>query len=309
MRSAYPPFAVLAFCAACAAAPGKTVAITVDDLPYAAGGGDPADGVQAEAATHKLLDALRRRRVPVTAFVIGRRVEELGPSGPAILRQWLQSGFDLGNHTYSHPDIDALPVEEIESEIVRGEAAIAPLVEAAGKKLEFFRFPMNHTGDTAEKHEALAQFLKARGYRLATCTIDTSDYQFNQAYVRLLSKGDAEQAARLRREYLTYSAAEMDYYAGLDRQALGYQPPEVMLLHANRLNGDVMGQILDLFRARGYRFVSLTEAESDPAHRQPDSYVTKFGPMWGYRWAAERHVKVDGRLEPDPPRWIVDLAK
>lgn len=301
--------AALGYGAACAAASGRTVAITFDDLPYAAGGGDPADGAQAEATTHKLLAILRRRRVPVTAFVIGRRVGELGDSGPRILRQWLQSGFDLGNHTFSHPDIDTLSLEAIESEIVSGEAAFAPMVRAVGKKLEFFRFPMNHTGDTAEKHEALAQFLKTLGYRLATCTIDTSDYQFNQAYVRLLGEGNSEQAARLRREYLTYSAAEIDYYAGLNKKVLGYEPPEVMLLHANQLNGDTLGQILDLFQKRGYRFVSLAKAQSDPAYRQPETYATKFGPMWGYRWAAERQVKIDGRLEPDPPQWIVDAAK
>jgi hypothetical protein len=31
--------------------------------------------------------------------------------------------------------------------------------------------------------------------------------------------------------------------------------------------------------------------------------------MWGYRWAAERGVKVNGRLEPEPPEWIVNYGK
>jgi hypothetical protein len=30
--------------------------------------------------------------------------------------------------------------------------------------------------------------------------------------------------------------------------------------------------------------------------------------MWGYRWARERGVKVDGSLEPEPPKWITDYG-
>jgi hypothetical protein len=29
-----------------------------------------------------------------------------------------------------------------------------------------------------------------------------------------------------------------------------------------------------------------------------------FGWMWGYRWAKELNVKVDGRTEPEVPAWI-----
>jgi hypothetical protein len=53
-----------------------------------------------------------------------------------------------------------------------------------------------------------------------------------------------------------------------------------------------------------YHFVSLDAAQSDAAYRTPDTYVTKYGPMWGYRWAKERNVKVEGSLESEPPNWI-----
>lgn len=306
MKGALLVFASLVLCRA--AESPKKVAITFDDLPYAAGGAKAADGELARDVTRKLLAQLTSHRVPVTGFVIQHRVEELGSAGPAILRQWLKAGFDLANHTYSHPDINQLSVEQIEAEIVRGEAVIAPLMRQAGRKLEFFRFPMNHTGDTAAKRDAAADFLHARGYRVAPCTIDTSDYIFNQAYVRLLADHDAARAADLKREYLSYSAAEIDYYAGLNRQVVGYEPPEVMLLHANRLNSESIGEILELFHRRGYSFITLPAALADPVYRNPPVYITKFGPMWGYRWAAERGVKVNGALEPDPPQWVSKLA-
>jgi peptidoglycan/xylan/chitin deacetylase (PgdA/CDA1 family) len=291
-------------------AQGRSVAITVDDLPYAGGALTAADVSEVSSTAGivnvKLLAAFQAHRIPVTGFVIQKTVESLGPtSGVAILREWTSRGFDLGNHTYSHADINGLSPERIEEEIVRGETTIGPLMKEAGKKLAFFRFPMNHTGDTREKHDTIAAFLLQRGYRLATCTIDTSDYLFNNAYVRMLAKNDGEAARKLRADYLAYTSLEIDYYAALNKRVFGYEPPQVMLLHDNRLNADVIEQLLRFFVEKDYRFVSLAVAQADGAYQTPETYITKFGPMWGYRWAAERDVKVNGSLEPDPPKWIL----
>jgi peptidoglycan-N-acetylglucosamine deacetylase len=301
------------FCSLGAFAQSRTVAVTVDDLPYATGDSgrpvSPSDVAAAEGNNRKISSALKHHHVPVTGFVIQKRVEELGvAAGNQILMNWTSGEFDLGNHTYSHPDINQLSFAQIEDEIVQGEASIVPLMKQAGKKPEFFRFPMNHTGDTKEKHDLIAAFLSERGYRLAPCTIDNSDYLFNDAYVRMLAKHDPS-ARKLRSEYLSYTSVEIDYYAGLSKEIFGYEPPEVMLLHDNRLNSDVINQLLTLFEKKRYKFVSLGTALSDAAFQTPDTYITKYGPMWGYRWAKERGVKVDGKLESDPPEWILQSSK
>jgi hypothetical protein len=124
----------------------------------------------------------------------------------------------------------------------------------------------------------------------------------------MLAAGDEATARKVRQEYIAYSSAEIDYYARLNTRVFGYEPPEVMLLHDNPLNADAIEDVLKLFEQRHYRFVTLKAAQADAAYRTPDTYVTKFGWMWGYRWAKVRNVKVDGRLEPDPPKWIVDYG-
>src|SRR5207247_2483309 len=110
-----------------------------------------------------------------------------------------------------------------------GEASFAAVLAKAGKTPRYFRFPENHTGDTKEKHDAIAAFLAARGYRLAVCTIDTEDFLFNTAYLRMLSSKDETSAARLRADYLTYTSTEIDYYSGLHKQVFGREIPQVML--------------------------------------------------------------------------------
>lgn len=296
-----------------ASAQQRTVAITVDDLPYVGhthAALARADVKRAREVNRKLLGAFKKYRVPVTGFVNEGRVQGLGPkTGSQILSQWIAEGLDLGNHTYSHPDINMLSVAQIEDEILRGETTVAPLMKEAGKRLEFFRFPMNHTGDTKAKHDEIAAFLAQHGYKLGTCTIDNSDYLFNDAYVRALAQKDGPTASKLRLEYLAYTSSEIDYYASLNKHVLRYEPPQVMLLHDNQLNADVIDRLLKLFVRKNYKFVSLATAESDPAYSIPDTFITQYGWMWGYRWAKENNVKVDGSLEPEPAQWVVRSAR
>jgi peptidoglycan/xylan/chitin deacetylase (PgdA/CDA1 family) len=286
------------------AGPERTVAITFDDMPYVSGLASDTNASRALRANQRILSVLKRYGVPAVGFVNEKQVENLGAVGRQILEQWIGQDLDIANHTYSHADFNRLTVEQFEQEVIKGEKTFLPLTRQAGRERNFFRFPFNHTGDTKEKHDAMAAFLFDRGYELATCTIDTSDYLFNRAYALAVANRDGTRGARLREAYLRYSATEIDYYAGLDKQVIGDEPPEVMLLHDNLLNSEVLDEILGLLEARGYRFVRLHEAQSNAAYKIPDTYITSYGPMWGYRWAAERGVKVNGRLEPEVPEWV-----
>jgi peptidoglycan/xylan/chitin deacetylase (PgdA/CDA1 family) len=281
----------------------RTVAVTFDDLPAA----DTRKIAEALDINRTILDALVRHHVPAIGFVIEANLESMGTPKQQnqLLESWIHEGELLGNHTYSHADFDKLTLEQEEQEILGGEKSVRPLLKKAARPLVYLRFPYNHTGDTQQKHDAIAVFLRERGYKLATCTIDNSDYLFADAYRKMLTRGDAASAARLRSDYLACTSAEIDYYSHLDEQVFGREIPHVMLLHANRLNADMIEDTLRMFEAKGYKFVTLEQEQSDAAYATPDTFATAYGPMWGYRWAHELGVKVDGRLEPDPPTWVL----
>jgi peptidoglycan/xylan/chitin deacetylase (PgdA/CDA1 family) len=281
----------------CCRAEQKRVALTFDDLPFA----ERATAAEAPRINRAILNALRRHHAPATGFVIGERALALPEAVRRdILRMWMEGEFDLGNHTNSHADLNSITVADFQTEMEKGQAAITPF----SPRTRYLRFPYNHTGETKEKHDAVAALLKAGGYRVAACTIDTTDYEFADVYARALDAGDTATAARARTDYLAYTATEIDYYATLTAKVFGRDVPQVMLLHASRLNADSIEQILRLFEQRNYRFVTLDDAESDPAYATPDTFVSRYGPMWGYRWAAELGIKIDGRQETDPPKWI-----
>jgi peptidoglycan/xylan/chitin deacetylase (PgdA/CDA1 family) len=281
--------------------PQRSVALTFDDLPVA-----PTDHpAAATAIIGAILQALDRHHAPAIGFVIGKRVEAVGGGeGTRLLQDWVRRGYDLGNHTYSHTDLNDVSAAQYERDVVADEMYFAPLMAAARHSAHYFRFPYNHTGDTREKHDAVASFLAGRGYTVAPCTIDNEDSVFDRAYLAALAAKDARSAREIQAAYLEYTSAEIDYYASLHKQIFGREIPHVMLLHANRLNADAIDDVLKLFEQKHYRFVPLGIAMADPAYATPDTFVTKFGWMWGYRWAKELGVKVNGNLETEPADWI-----
>lgn len=164
---------MFAFCATATEAQQRTVALTFDDPP-AAGISSAAD---ACAFNLSILDSLNRHQAPGIGFVIEHRAQQL--AGEEILDEWVRRGYDLGNHSLSHIEMNNLTTDQVEQEIVGGEGAFVRALAKAGKKPRYFRFPENRTGDTKEKYDTVAAFLAQRGYRPAPCTIDNEDYVFN----------------------------------------------------------------------------------------------------------------------------------
>ncbi|MFT3805297.1 polysaccharide deacetylase family protein [Arenimonas sp.] len=304
----------------------RRIAITIDDLPWVSfGAGEDApaaDGksipAQVQEAHARLMAAIRKEAVPTIGFVnegkllVGDRVDT---ARVHLLRDWLDAGADLGNHTYGHADLHVVGLEAYEGEILRGELFLRPLLEERGRTPQWFRHPYLHSGRSAEDKKELQAFLEHNGYRIAPVTVDNSDWIWALAYRKTLGNAGIqpglreETLDRLRREYLPYMLAKVDYYERQSLGLLGYNLPQVLLLHANEINADCYGELIAGLRARGYRFVALDEALQDPAYKRADAYTGRAGPSWLHRWAigAKKPASFfDG--EPKVADWVLQTA-
>ncbi len=281
--------------AAVAAGEGRQVAITIDDLPRGGDGG-PGDLADVRAMTQDLLRPFRKQRIPVIGFVNTGR-SQLDSSGmQEILNLWLDAGAELGNHSYSHPDINHISLDAYAADIVRGEAALREALASRGKKLEFYRHPFLHTGPTPEIKKGLQDFLDARGYRVAPVTFDNADYMYAVAYLRPGMRG------RVQREYVPYMESTVEFFERRSVEVFGREIPQILLIHANAMNAELLPALLDMFRRRGYRFVTLDSALADPAYRSPEEYAGRNGFSWLHRWSKTKGMAAKG--EPDPPEWV-----
>jgi peptidoglycan-N-acetylglucosamine deacetylase len=294
--------------------PSRRMAVTFDDLPYVDVGRQ--DLPSAQRATKEILRVLQTHHVPVVAFVNEGKLLVVGEVDAriALLQQWVDAGMILGNHTYSHPDFNALTIQQFQDEIIKGEVVTRRLMQSRETYQLYFRHPQTHTGDTQAKKEAVENFLAARGYKVTPHTIDSTDFIFNVVYVRALRNKDAAMAKRLREAYLDFTIAATEFAERFSPEIFGREITQTLLLHANDITADCLDEMLRRLAARGYRFVTMDEAMSDPAYQTKDTHVGKYGPTWLWRWMESKGIdskgmKVSGKDDPEPPKWVMDLFR
>jgi peptidoglycan/xylan/chitin deacetylase (PgdA/CDA1 family) len=312
-----PPTLLVALCCSClfvvslqAQAPQKMdrqVAVTIDDLP--AGMADRLPAADITAMTAKLLGTLRDQKIPVVGFVNEKKLYKRGEVDERIqaLQMWVDYGFELGNHTFSHASLNQVGLKAWEEEVVRGESVTRMLLAPHKMKLRYFRHPYLDTGrDLLTRREAEA-FLVERGYRIAPITLDGWDWMFAGLYEDAKNRKDTGLQQQIVKEYLAYHDAVFAYSEQLSVKVVGYEPKQILLLHASNLEADHIGELMDVLRKRGYRFVTLEDALSDTAYSLPDTYVGEEGSGWLDHWAITQGKIPQGA--PVFPQWVMDRTK
>jgi peptidoglycan/xylan/chitin deacetylase (PgdA/CDA1 family) len=291
----------------CQATPSREIAITIDDLPAAS---PSMTAAETTAMTTKLLATLKMQNVPAIGFVNERKLyRKWGEVDERIkaLSMWLEAGFDLGNHTYGHTSLNQAGLKDFEESVVRGETVTSLLLAEHGKKLRYFRHPYLDTGRDIETRREAEAFLVSRGYRIAPITMDAWDWNFAGVYDDAKKRGDSALEKEVASQYLKHHDEVFEYDEKLSKSLLGYEPKQIILLHANNLEADHIGELLDLLRKRGYKFITLDEALSDSAYSLPDTFVGEEGGSWIEHWAISRGIIPRGA--PEFPQAIGDRAK
>ena len=134
------------------------IALTFDDGP------DPR-------WTPAILEILKQENVPATFFVIGKN----GQAYPDLLRRIVNEGHELGNHTFTHPNLGEVPASITELEL----NATQRLIESEiGRSTVLFRPP--YFGDAeADKPQEVEPAYQAQklGYLTVGVRIDPDDWK------------------------------------------------------------------------------------------------------------------------------------
>ena len=292
--------------AAQARKPDRQVAVTIDDLP--AGMADRLPAADITAMITKLLTTLRDQKIPVVGFVNEKKLYKPGEVDERIksLQLWLDYGFELGNHSFSHPSLNHVSLKIWEDDVIQGESVIKLLMAPKKMQLRYFRHPYLDAGlDLSTRREA-ERFLTERGYRVAPVTLDGWDWAFAGIYEDAKQRNDTGLEQQIVRDYLAHHNAVFEYDEQLAMKVVGYEPKQILLLHASNLEADHIGELLDLLRKRGYRFITLEDALSDSAYSLPDTYVGE-GTGWIEHWAITGGKPPQGA--PVFPQWVLDRSK
>ena len=306
MYQKYYWFALFFLLALSSAAQTYQVCFTIDDLPVV------SYGIQRPEyrleITRGLLATLDQYGIPAIGFVNEGKLYQdgrLDSSQLHLLEMWLQHGYALGNHTYSHIDYHKTTLTQYTQNIDKGERITRPLTATYGQTLTYFRHPYLRIGTTRAHHDALRQYLDQHQYVEAPVTIDNEDYMFAKAYHNALVKRDSATMQQIGNEYIDYMEDKMHYFERVSQQLEGRTIKHILLLHANKLNADYLDELAAMYQRNKYTFISLSEALTDDAYQQEITKYGDWGISWLERWALSRGETDILRDDPPTPDYIL----
>lgn len=268
--------------------------ITMDDLPVH---GVLPPGETRTTVAQKIIAAFKAANVPeVYGFINGAHVEREPETGEA-LSIWA-AAYPLGNHTWSHKNLNTIGAEEFESELVRNEAALQRF--GRGELRRWLRFPYLVEANAPAKRDSVRAVLARRGYRIAAVTMDFSDYQWSEAYVRCLAQAGPGPLQALDSAYLAHVREIARRSRGLSQAIYGRDIPYVLLTHISAYNARMMPRVLDVYRQEGFRFTTLEAAQRDSVYRRDTDPSLPAGATSLEARARERGLPVPPRADRTP---------
>jgi cellulose synthase/poly-beta-1,6-N-acetylglucosamine synthase-like glycosyltransferase/peptidoglycan/xylan/chitin deacetylase (PgdA/CDA1 family)/spore germination protein YaaH len=194
----------------------RKVALTFDDGP------DPR-------YTPQILDTLRAAGVPATFFIVGVN----GDLNPELLRREVAEGHEIGNHTFTHPNISTISLTQFELELSATQHLLASVV---GRHSLLFRPPyaVDAEPETIDQIRPIELAAK-QGYLVVGMQIDPDDWE--RPGVDEIVRRTVEEAERGEGNMILL------HDSGGDRSQTVQAVP----------------RIIEALRGRGFRFVSVAE--------------------------------------------------
>jgi peptidoglycan/xylan/chitin deacetylase (PgdA/CDA1 family) len=182
------------------------IALTFDDGPY-------------PIYTPMLLDVLHDLHVPATFFLIGQDARQW----PELTQRIEADGNEIGDHTYTHPNLDQESADQVRKEILEGRDALWQLSHDPAVRVLMRPPHGRYTEGTLRVAQAL-------GYSVVLWTDDGGDWR-------------TVTVAALEHHLLEHATA-----------------PEIVLLHSGKLATiEALPLVVDRFKRAGYRFVTVGE--------------------------------------------------
>lgn len=241
------------------------IAFTIDDFNW-----NKSVRLSPDERNRAMLQALRSHGdLKAALFVACKNAET--DKGKELLREWDRAGHLIGNHSFSHKYLNS---NKVTAEVFTADIARCDqIIRSYPRFQKLFRFPYLKEGDTAAKRDAVRVFLEQHGYRNGHVTIDASDWAIDDRLSSRLTKDPAADLKSYRNFYLSHMWERALYYDELARKVLGRSVKHTILMHYNLLNALFLGDLLDMFKSKGWKLIDAREAFKDPVFQAAPKIV------------------------------------
>ena len=205
----------------------KKIALTIDDGP-------------ADPYTADMLDELKALNVKATFFMIGENAERY----PNLVKRIWREGHEIGNHTYTHPNIGAMPKERAILELNATQRVFQSILH---RSTLLFRPPYNADAEPRNRDEVVPiEIASQLNYVTVLEFLDPQDWNTEERFP------DGSIHHRTAQEMLNTLLTQLDTEKG-----------NCVLMHDG--GGDrtetvkLIGMLVPELRKRGYEFVTVSD--------------------------------------------------
>lgn len=241
-----------------------TISFTFDD-----GVTNDMPGYTFEVWNDMLLNHLDNGGVKAIFFVTGANKRD--DKGQFLLKSWNDNDHKISNHTISHPNYNNSKVtfEQFRHELLDNDT----IIRKFSNYLPMFRFPYLKEGDTREKIESFRNLMKEHHYKNGYVTIDASDWYIDSRLRMRLSENPKADIEGFRQYYLQHIYDRALYYDDLALRLTGRHINHTLLLHHNLTSALFLGDLIKMFKEKGWKIIDAEEAYKDQVFKYETSNI------------------------------------
>jgi beta-lactamase regulating signal transducer with metallopeptidase domain/peptidoglycan/xylan/chitin deacetylase (PgdA/CDA1 family) len=263
--------------------------------------GDRVESAPRDETAKQLIEKLKSHRVPAIGFVLGQVIsdgEKLNAEQADIVRLWRDAGFEIGIGGYKHIWFHNTPVDEYIANAEKNEQVTKKILAEKNLPLRYYSYPFLSNGKTLEDKTKFESWLAAHNLRPVKYTFDNNEWMYSYAYDMARIDNDADKMKQIRVEYLDYMTKMLDHFEGYSTEMFGRDIAQTLVLTPSRLVADTADEFFGMLSKRGYKFVSMDEAQADEAYQTEEKIIdTQSGISWFERWQMAK-----GKRLRDEPR-------
>lgn len=254
----------------------------------------------SDATARLMIAKLTQYKVPAVGFVNGSTIsdgEKLYPIRANIVRLWRDAGLEVGIGNFKHVWFYHTPYDEYVAGVEKNEDAVRKLLAEKNAPLRYFSYPYLNTGKSVAERDRFEDWLQARGISSVKYTIDNNEWMYSYAYDMARNDNDLNTMTEVRVEFMNYMSKMFDHFEAYSREMFGRDINQTMVLTPSRLVADSFDDLFGMIQKRGYKFVTMEEAQADEAYKTEENFVGNAGISWFERWSMKQ-----GKPLLDEPR-------
>lgn len=255
--------------------------------------------MDSDATTRLMIAKLTQFKIPAVGFVTGSMIsdgDKFYPVRANMVRLWRDAGLEVGIGNFKHVWFYNTPYDDYVAGVEKNETVVKKILAEKKLRLKYFSYPYLNTGKSVEERDRFESWLGSQDLRSVKYTVDNQEWIYSYAYDMARADNDVNTMTEVRVAFIRYMDKMFDHYEAYSQEMFGRDIPQTMVLTTSRLVADSADDLFGMIQKRGYSFVSMDEAQADPAYNTPENVIGEFGNSWFERWTATQGKKL--REEP-----------